>query len=131
MKIPIYQVDAFAAAVFGGNRAPVCRLASCLVVDLMQKIARKNNLLKTPFFVKEKDQYSIRWFTPTVEVDLCGHATLASAHVLFEHLEHAGNEIKFNSNRSGCLMVKKSGPILTLDFPTDVFEKIPVPIIAE
>src|SRR3982750_3130968 len=84
MELKIYQVDAFADAVFTGNPAAVCPLDFWLPDDLLQKIAMENNLAETAYYVKEKEGYRIRWFTPTVEVDLCGHATLASAHVLWE-----------------------------------------------
>jgi len=83
MKLKIYQVDAFTSELFGGNPAAVCPLESWLPDELMQKIAMENNLSETAFYVKNKNGYEIRWFTPTVEVDLCGHATLATAFVLF------------------------------------------------
>jgi len=118
MKIPIYQVDAFTDHLFGGNPAAVCPLESWLADDLMQNIANENNLAETAFFIRENDHFHIRWFTPTVEVDLCGHATLASAHVLYEHLGFTGSEIHFMS-RSGWLIVKKEDNFLTLDFPAD------------
>jgi len=121
MKIPIYQVDAFTDHLFGGNPAAVCPLDTWLTDDLMQNIANENNLAETAFFIKENDHFHIRWFTPTVEVELCGHATLASAHVLYEHLSFAGPEIRFKS-RSGWLIVKKEGNLLTLDFPSDPIE---------
>jgi PhzF family phenazine biosynthesis protein len=88
----------------------------------------ENNLAETAFFVFKKDQYEIRWFTPAVEVDLCGHATLATAHVLFHHLNHQGNSIKFYSHRSGELSVTKTDDKLTLNFPTDIYEKVEMPI---
>lgn len=83
MKQKIYQVDAFANEVFSGNPAAVCPLEQWLSDDLMQKIAMENNLAETAFYVKKNDKYEIRWFTPAAEVDLCGHATLATAFVLF------------------------------------------------
>lgn len=117
MSITVYQVDAFTDKVFGGNPAAVCPLNEWLEEDLMQKIAFENNLSETAFFVPEDQGFYIRWFTPTVEVDLCGHATLASAHVLFNHLDFNANEILFNS-KSGILRVTKSGDNkISLDFP--------------
>lgn len=124
MKQKIYQVDAFTAEVFGGNSAAVCPLDKWLSDELLQKIAMENNLAETAFYVKKDDLYEIRWFTPTVEVDLCGHATLAAAFVLFNNEGHTGNEIIFFSHRSGKLNVTKQGDHLTLNFPTDVFEKV-------
>jgi len=124
MKQKIYQVDAFTDKVFSGNPAAVCPLHKWLSDDLLQKIAMENNLAETAFYVKQGDEYHIRWLTPTVEVDLCGHATLATAYVLFNHENHAGNEIHFYSQRSGKLKVTKHGDYLCLNFPTDVYESI-------
>lgn len=125
MNLPIYQVDAFSEKVFGGNPAAVCPLDSWLPDDLMQKIAFENNLSETAFFVPEGDDFHIRWFTPTVEVALCGHATLASAHVLFTHLGYSRGEILFNS-KSGILRVSKTGDgKISLDFPRN--DAAPVP----
>ena len=126
MKQKIYQVDAFAEAVFSGNPAAVCPLDSWLSDEVMQKIAMENNLAETAFYVRRAGQYELRWFTPLVEVDLCGHATLAAAHVLFNCEGHAGDEIQFHSPRSGPLTVTKSGDFLTMNFPTDQLEPIPV-----
>ncbi|MEI6455106.1 MAG: PhzF family phenazine biosynthesis protein [bacterium] len=120
MKIQIYQVDAFTDHLFGGNPAAVCPLETWLSDVLMQQIAGENNLAETAFFVRKNGDYHIRWFTPALEVDLCGHATLASAHVLYNHLGFTGKEIRFDS-RSGWLTVKKEGGLLTLDFPADIF----------
>ena len=131
MIIPIFQVDAFTGKLFGGNPAAVCPLDEWLSDSLMQQIAAENNLAETAFIVDESDGYRIRWFTPAVEVDLCGHATLASAHVFFNHLAHSGNIIEFNS-RSGKLIVTKSGQQLTLDFPADVISKVePPPVLKD
>jgi PhzF family phenazine biosynthesis protein len=124
MKIPIYQVDAFTDRLFGGNPAAVCPLDEWPEVDTMQAIAAENNLSETAFFVKKGDRYGIRWFTPAVEIDLCGHATLASAHVIFEHLGFSGNLITFQSEQSGELRVTKNGELLTLDFPAKKHETI-------
>lgn len=118
-KLTIYQVDAFTKHVFCGNPAAVCIHNHWLSSDLMQKIASENNLSETAFLVKEKEQYHIRWFTPTIEVDLCGHATLASAHILFEFGFESGQQINFFSQRSGILSVSRDELLLTLDFPID------------
>lgn len=120
----IYQIDAFTDKVFSGNPAAVCPLTQWLSDDILQKIAMENNLAETVFYVKDDDQFQIRWFTPTVEVDLCGHATLAAAFVLFNHENYTGDLIHFYSPRSGALTVTKSGALLTLNFPTDVFEPV-------
>lgn len=124
MKLKLYQVDAFTDKVFSGNPAAVCPLKSWLNDELLQKIAMENNLAETAFYVKNGDAYDIRWFTPTVEVDLCGHATLASAYVLFNYQNYAGNIVKFRSRRSGQLSVEREGNLLKLNFPTDVFNKV-------
>lgn len=121
MKITQYQVDAFASRIFEGNPAAVCPLKEWLDDDLMQRIAAENNLAETAFFTPHEDAYAIRWFTPLTEVDLCGHATLASAYVLFNELGLQGREINFNSN-SGLLTVRRSGDLLELDFPSQVPE---------
>lgn len=95
MKIKQYQVDAFATRVFEGNPAAVCPLARWLDDDLLQAIAAENNLSEAAFFVPSDEGCSLRWFTPVSEFDLCGHATLASAHVLFEHLGQTSNAVTF------------------------------------
>jgi len=120
MRQKIYQIDAFTGQTFGGNPAAVCILDSWLSPELMQKIAQENNLAETAFAVKKDDQYDIRWFTPEVEVDLCGHATLATAFVLFHFYELEKDTIQFYSGRSGNLSVNKAdNGWLTMDFPTD------------
>jgi predicted PhzF superfamily epimerase YddE/YHI9 len=124
--LPIYQVDAFTDKVFSGNPAAVCPLQQWLSEDIMQKIALENNLAETAFFVKNRNQYDIRWFTPTVEVDLCGHATLAAAYVLFQVLGISDQEITFHSHRSGPLHVKREADWLTLNFPTDTIGSVPL-----
>src|SRR6185436_13163335 len=116
MKIPLYQVDAFTSRLFGGNPAAVCPLESWLDEQTMQAIAAENNLAETAFFVGREGRYDLRWFTPLVEVDLCGHATLASAFVIFNRLEPSLEAISFRS-KSGELRVTRSGDRLTLDFP--------------
>jgi len=121
----LFIVDAFAEKLFSGNPAAVCPLNEWLPDELMQEIAAENNLAETAFVVNEKDGYRIRWFTPAVEVDLCGHATLAAAHVLFHHLATGSNELSFQS-RSGLLTVTKNDDLLTLNFPADPMSEIPI-----
>lgn len=126
-KQAIYQVDAFASALFTGNPAAVCPLSHWLSDELMLLIARENNLSETAFIVPEDESYQIRWFTPNTEVALCGHATLASAYVIFEFLNHQSDEVIFNS-QSGPLLVKKiSNQRLQMDFPSLPFTKITPP----
>jgi PhzF family phenazine biosynthesis protein len=127
MVLPIYQVDAFADAVFKGNPAAVMPLDSWLDDALLQAIAMENNLPETAYIVEGTDGYALRWFTPQVEVDLCGHATLAAAHVLFEHLGYSGDEIRFHTH-SGVLRVHRTGARLTLDFPATELVAIDVDI---
>lgn len=117
MKIPYYVVDAFAGKLFQGNPAGVCPLESWLDDATMQSIAAENNLSETAFFVTRGDDYELRWFTPATEVDLCGHATLASAFILFSELGARGNTVRFHS-KSGVLAVSRSENVLTLDFPS-------------
>ncbi len=118
MTLKLYQIDAFATKVFEGNPACVMPLISWLEDDLMQKIAMENNLSETAFFVPNGEDFEIRWFTPTKEVDLCGHATLASAYVLFEFLDHDREEIVFHSN-SGALRVTRENDLIIMDFPSE------------
>jgi len=117
MKIPIYQIDAFTGSVFGGNPAAVCPLERWLDESVMQAIAQENNLSETAFFVKEEEDYRIRWFTPVAEVDLCGHATLASGFVVFNYLDVTRGKISFQS-RSGPLRVARKEELLSMDFPS-------------
>jgi len=126
MKLTIYQVDAFAEHVFEGNPAAVVPLENWLPDKVMQKIAQENNLSETAFFVPLENGFHIRWFTPLAEVDLCGHATLASAHVLFNHLNYTENEISFLS-RSGTLKVKKEEDLIVLNFPASKLIEIEIP----
>ncbi|MDD8011720.1 MAG: PhzF family phenazine biosynthesis protein [Acidobacteriota bacterium] len=118
MSLRFYQVDAFTSEVFQGNPAGVCPLESWLPDGLMQNIAMENNLAETAFYVPTGDRFGIRWFTPAVEVDLCGHATLAAAYVIFRYDRYPENEIALDS-RSGILRVRRNGDLLTLDFPVD------------
>ena len=127
MKIDLYQVDAFASNVFEGNPAAVCPLDEWISDKEMQQIANENNLSETAFFVEKEDgSYRLRWFTPEAEVDLCGHATLATAHVLFEHLGYDKKEILFDSN-SGILKVSREGDKLKMNFPATDGEKMTPP----
>jgi PhzF family phenazine biosynthesis protein len=119
-KIKMFQVDAFTDKLFSGNPAAICLLEKWLNDELMQSIAAENNLAETAFVVAKNGSFQIRWFTPTVEVDLCGHATLASAFVLFNCLDYKESQVKFFSPRSGELSVLQQKDILLLDFPTDI-----------
>ena len=122
MSLPIYQLDAFTNQIFGGNPAAVVPLDSWLPDAIMQTIAAENNLAETAFYVPTDNGFHIRWFTPTVEVDLCGHATLATAYVLFHLQNYPKDRISFES-RSGELIVCKEGDWLILDFPKDTLHK--------
>lgn len=122
-SLVMYQVDAFASDLFKGNPAAVCPLEEWLSDEEMQAIAAENNLSETAFFVPEGDGFRIRWLTPNEEVALCGHATLASAYVIFERLGFLGQEIKFNS-LSGELTVKKTNQGLVMNFPELPFHEI-------
>lgn len=117
MRIPYYQVNAFTKDPFGGNPAGVCVLDQWLADDLLQKIAAENNLSETAFFLPEGNSFRLRWFTPTVEVDLCGHATLATAAVLFFELGFKDEQVRFES-RSGPLFARRQDDLIDLDFPT-------------
>ncbi len=118
-KIKFYQVDAFTDKLFAGNPAGVCMLDFWIDDDLMQSIATENNMAETAFVVPADGGFEIRWFTPAVEVDLCGHATLATGYVLYEIFNYSGTVINFNSPRSGLLKVYKKQDVFYLDFPTD------------
>ena len=124
MKLKIYIANAFSDNKFGGNLAAVVPLSEWLSDRLMQQIAEQNNLAETAYIIPQGDDYAIRWFTPVVEVDLCGHATLASAHIMFEHLGYSRDQIIFHS-KSGQLRVRRNQEKITLDFPADEPEKIP------
>ena len=125
MPQKIYQVDAFTDKVFSGNPAAVCPLTEWLSDVLLQNIAMENNLAETAFYVATDTGFHIRWFTPKAEVNLCGHATLATAFVLFNVLGYEQQMIRFQS-RSGELTVTKKGDWFTLNFPTDTIEQIPI-----
>lgn len=118
MKILRYQVDAFSEHTFGGNSAIVCPLTEFLSAETMQAIAAEHNLSETAFIVEKGDGYQIRWFTPVAEVELCGHATLASAFVVFEILGHEAESITFKTLYRGDLEVKKKNDMYELDFPS-------------
>jgi PhzF family phenazine biosynthesis protein len=125
MTNKIYQVDSFTRDLFSGNPAAVCPLENWLDDQTMKNIAAENNLAETTFYVKENGGFRIRWFSPEMEIDLCGHATLAAAHVLFSHEGFSGNAISFASC-SGELKVTKKGDQLTLDFPADQVKPVEV-----
>ena len=131
MKLKLFQVDAFATRVFEGNPAAVCPLDAWLDDGVLQKIAQENNLSETAFLVKAGEGFALRWFTPVGEVDLCGHATLAAAHVLFEKLGYNKPAIIFHT-RSGDLQVNKTVTGLRMDFPLVNSSKVkpPTPLLA-
>jgi PhzF family phenazine biosynthesis protein len=127
MKLPLYQVDAFTAEVFAGNPAAVCFLDDWLDDARLQAIAAENNLSETAFLVRAGEGFELRWFTPVVEVALCGHATLASAFVLFACRDWRAPEIVFRTRRSGLLRVTRSGELFTMDFPARPAVPVPPP----
>ncbi len=122
----LYQVDAFNNKIFKGNPAAVVPLEKWISEDLMQKIAEENNLSETVFFVKNNLIYEIRWFTPTCEIDLCGHATLAAAHIIFSELKYKNEKLIFHS-KSGELTVTKNNNWYILNFPSEKIEEIEIP----
>jgi len=122
-ELQIYQADAFAARPFTGNPAAVCPLEAWLPDAVMQAVATENNLSETAFLVKNGEDYDLRWFTPAYEVDLCGHATLASAYVVTSYLEPHRQEVRFHT-RSGPLTVTRDGELFIMDFPTQPIERI-------
>lgn len=123
MKIPLYQFDAFTRQPFGGNPAAICVLNDWLDTEIMQQIAAENNVSETAFFVGGNGSYDLRWFTPEVEVDLCGHATLAAAHLILTLLEPNIGEVRFHTS-SGDLSVTLEGELLSMLFPA----RPPIPI---
>ncbi|WP_299180583.1 PhzF family phenazine biosynthesis protein [uncultured Aquimarina sp.] len=127
MKIPIYQIDAFTQKLFGGNPAAICHLPHWLDDQTLLNIAVENNLAETGYFVKKEDIYEIRWFMPYAEIDLCGHATLASAYVIFNYIDTAISEVTFSS-KSGILKAKREdNGSITLDFPSRPPQPIDIP----
>jgi len=131
MNLPIYQVDAFTHLLFGGNPAAVVILNEWIDAEIMQKIGLENNLAETAFIVKNGDSYDIRWFTPAVEVELCGHATLASAYVIFNFLNPQATQVRFTSIFSGELRVTKHNDWYELDFPIDELNEQKGPLPAD
>jgi PhzF family phenazine biosynthesis protein len=127
MRIAIYQVDAFADRLFAGNPAAVCPLKEWLPDDVLQAIAAENNLSETAFFLRQGAEYELRWFTPAVEVDLCGHATLASAYIVFRFIEPELRRVAFRTRKAGLLTVSRQGDTLALDFPARAVEPCAVP----
>jgi PhzF family phenazine biosynthesis protein len=117
VKIPMYQVDAFAGHIFSGNPAAICPLEAWLPDAQMQSIAAENNLAETAFFVRNGHGYKLRWFTPAVEVELCGHATLASAFVILNDLTPGERAVSFET-KSGTLTVTRDGDLYSMDFPS-------------
>lgn len=126
MRIPYYQVNAFTGETFGGNPAGVCPLQEWLPDELLQRIAAENNLSETAFFIREDDFFHLRWFTPATEMDLCGHATLASAFVLFSQLGHTQDTVMFQT-RSGLLKATRRSDLIELDFPSRPPVACPLP----
>ncbi|MEM1324973.1 MAG: PhzF family phenazine biosynthesis protein [Bacteroidota bacterium] len=125
MKLDLYQVDAFADQLFSGNPAAVVPLEQWLPDTTMQQIAGENNLSETAFIVPKGDDFELRWFTPNKEVDLCGHATLATAYVLFEQLNHGESKLQFHT-KSGILTVERDGDFLVMEFPADELTEIEI-----
>jgi len=125
MELEIYQVDAFAEDVFSGNPAAVIPLYEWLSDELMQNIALENDLSETAFFVRNGEYFELRWFTPSGEIDLCGHATLASAHVLYEYLDYSDPVVVFET-KSGRLFVDREGELYSMDFPAWGYTEIQV-----
>ena len=123
----MYQVDAFTDRLFGGNPAAVCPLQAWLPDSTMQQIARENNLAETAFFIPQGEDYALRWFTPELEIDLCGHATLATAHIIFTQMAEKRSVIRFHTQKAGILTVSREGELYTLDFPSRVPEQAELP----
>ncbi len=115
--LEIYQVDAFTNQLFQGNPAAIIPLKEWLSDEILQQIALENNLSETAYFINEGNHFLLRWFTPYLEIDLCGHATLATAHVLFNHLGYKKQQIVFKTLKAGDLIVTKENELITLDFP--------------
>jgi len=131
MDIPIYQVDAFSRSVFSGNPAAVCPLERWLSDGTMQAIASENNLAETAFFVRNGGSIDLRWFTPVCEVDLCGHATLGSAHVVFEELQEPGDTVRFQTKSGELAVRRQGGGLLAMNFPSRPPQRVePDPLVA-
>jgi len=126
MRIPYFQINAFTGKNFKGNPAGVCLLEKELDAQVMQNIATENNLSETAFVLNSSGQYSIRWFTPATEVDLCGHATLASAYAILNQTDYPHSSIQFES-KSGLLQVSKEGELYKMDFPSDKIKTVELP----
>jgi PhzF family phenazine biosynthesis protein len=127
MTIPIYQVDAFTDHLFGGNPAAVCPLTAWLPEAKMQQLAAENNLAETAFFIPQGENYDLRWFTPELEIDLCGHATLATAHIIFTQLGETRKIIQFITQKAGILTVSRNDDSYTLDFPSRIASPTTLP----
>ena len=126
MKIPLYIVDAFTDRPFAGNPAAICPLQTWLLEEVMQRIGAEMNFSETAFMVPTADGWHIRWFTPTLEVDLVGHATLAAAHIIFERIDPNRDQVQFSS-LSGPLVVRRSGDRLAMDFPSRRPQRVAAP----
>jgi predicted PhzF superfamily epimerase YddE/YHI9 len=132
-EISFYLVDAFSDRNFGGNAAAVCPLTEWLPDETLLKMAQQHNQSETAFFVRTDEGYELRWFTTLDEINLCGHATLAASHVIFEYFDHPSSTIVFSTRFVGELRVTRSGDWLTLDFPawaTTVVEQPPAELLA-
>ncbi|WP_025740446.1 PhzF family phenazine biosynthesis protein [Aquimarina pacifica] len=127
MKIKMYQIDAFTKTLFGGNPAAICHLPHWLDDQTLQNIAIENNLAETGYFVKKDDGYEIRWFMPYAEIDLCGHATLASAYVIFNYIDPKIKEISFYSKSGELKAILEDDGAITLDFPSNPPKPIAIP----
>jgi PhzF family phenazine biosynthesis protein len=126
MQIPYYQINAFTRSVSGGNPAGVCVLDTWLPDATLQAIAAENGLSETAFLLRQHDGYGLRWFTPTVEVDLCGHATLASAYAIFNYIDPKAGNIVF-ATRGGRLTVERHGDLISMDFPAWTLQPVDAP----
>ncbi|MBI3707800.1 MAG: PhzF family phenazine biosynthesis protein [Proteobacteria bacterium] len=118
MQLTIYQIDAFTNRVFGGNPAAIVPLKSWLSDDVLQNIATENNLSETSFYLPKGEDFELRWFTPVAEIDLAGHPTLATAHVILNMLEPKRTQVRFHTRKSGALTVTRDGDKLAMDFPS-------------
>ena len=126
MRVPLFQIDAFTGELFSGNPAAVCPLEEWLEDGKLQAIAAENNLSETAFFVGESGRYELRWFTPTTEVDLCGHATLASAFVIWNHLGDSSVQLSFQT-RGGLLLAERQDDLVSMSFPSQVPQPCQIP----